>query len=53
MFEFMYEMVTELAPTMQIIVYDHANLPNPWFQDAGRHNWRDGEALIPESWINP
>jgi Protein of unknown function (DUF3732) len=52
MFELMHEMVAELAPTMQIIVCDHANLPDPWFQDAVRHNWRDGEALIPALWIN-
>ncbi|MBS2965381.1 DUF3732 domain-containing protein [Actinocrinis puniceicyclus] len=36
---------------MQIIVSDHANLSEPWFQNSVRHNWRDGEALIPASWI--
>jgi hypothetical protein len=46
MFELMHEVVTELVPTVQIIVCDHANLPDQRFQDAVRHNWRDGEALL-------
>jgi small-conductance mechanosensitive channel len=25
--------VEELAPGMQVIVCDHANLPDPWFQE--------------------
>ncbi|MFB4193393.1 DUF3732 domain-containing protein [Streptomyces carpaticus] len=40
---------------LQIIVSDHANLPEPWFQDAVIANWRpdDGgnrNALIPFDW---
>jgi hypothetical protein len=42
----------ELAPGLQIIVCDHANLPEDWFQDAVRHNWRDGERLIPAVWLD-
>ena len=36
---------------MQIIVCDHANLLDPWFQDAVMHNWRHGEKLVSEAWI--
>ncbi|MCW3820659.1 DUF3732 domain-containing protein [Micromonospora sp. DR5-3] len=46
LFELMRDVVAELAPAMQIIVCDHANLPEPWFQSAVRHNWR-GDALVP------
>ena len=51
LFELMRDVVAELAPDMQIIVCDHANLPEPWFQSAVRHNWR-GNALIPVTWID-
>ena len=51
LFELMRDVTEELAPDMQIIVCDHANLPEPWFQEAVRHNWR-GDALIPAGWID-
>ena len=51
MFELMRDVVAELAPAFQIIVCDHANLADSWFQHSVRHNWREGEALIPASWI--
>jgi hypothetical protein len=44
--------VEELAPGMQVIVCDHANLPDPWFQESvGHNNWREGRKLIPDAWI--
>jgi uncharacterized coiled-coil protein SlyX len=51
MFELMRDVASELAPAMQIIVCDHANLLDPWFQDAVVHNWREGQKLIPDVWI--
>ncbi|MFJ4597740.1 MULTISPECIES: DUF3732 domain-containing protein [unclassified Kitasatospora] len=41
---------------LQIIVSDHANLPDAWFQDAVIANWRpndDGSrnALVPPGWL--
>ncbi|MET9615388.1 DUF3732 domain-containing protein [Kitasatospora indigofera] len=51
MFELMHNFVTALAPDFQLIISDHANLPDPWFQQCVRHNWRNGEALIPQEWI--
>jgi len=50
MFKLMKEVAAELAPEMQIIVIDHANLDEPWFAESVRHNWR-GEKLIPIDWI--
>ncbi|HXA62081.1 MAG TPA: DUF3732 domain-containing protein [Streptosporangiaceae bacterium] len=41
-----------LAPHPQIIVCDHANLPEEWFQESIQHNWRDGQKLIPQSWLD-
>lgn len=51
-FELLHSVTQELAPSMQIIVCDHANLDEPWFQEAvGENNWREGLKLIPDTWI--
>lgn len=50
LYELMRDVATELAPSMQVIVCDHANLPERWFQDAVVENWRDGDKLVPETW---
>ncbi|MEU7839243.1 DUF3732 domain-containing protein [Nonomuraea sp. NPDC049129] len=52
LFRLIYDVVRELAPDMQIIVCDHANLPEEWFRNSVMHNWRNGEKLIPQSWID-
>jgi hypothetical protein len=36
---------------LQIIVPDHANRPEEWFQQAVVENWRHGRALVPQSWL--
>ena len=40
-----------MAPEFQIIVCDHANLPEDRFQDAVQHNWREDRKLIPHGVI--
>ncbi|MGW4352256.1 DUF3732 domain-containing protein [Nocardia sp. NPDC004582] len=52
LFRLIYDVVQELAPGLQIIVCDHANLPEPWFQESIVHNWRHGQQLIPQEWID-
>jgi hypothetical protein len=52
MFRLLYDITADLSPNMQIIVCDHANLPEQWFRDSVVHNWRDGEALIPQAWLS-
>lgn len=52
MFTVMRDVVESLAPRMQIIVSDHADLADEaWFQDAVRHRWRGGLRLIPTEWL--
>lgn len=52
LFQLIHTVVEELAPGMQVIVCDHANLPDPWFKEAvGHNNWREGRKLIPDAWI--
>jgi hypothetical protein len=52
LFRLLYDVATELAPQFQIIVCDHANLPEQWFQDSVVHNWRSGRKLIPQNWLD-
>jgi len=40
-----------LTPDLQIIVMDHADLKDDWFQDAVSERWRNGVKLIPPGWI--
>jgi hypothetical protein len=41
----------ELAPGLQIIVMDHADLKDSWFETAVVERWRGGMKLIPSDWI--
>jgi hypothetical protein len=50
-FELVSEVVTELDKQLQVIILDHADFPEEWFQSAVRERWREGRALIPASWI--
>ncbi|MBM7443096.1 DUF3732 domain-containing protein [Streptomyces sp. HB132] len=52
LFQLMHQVVTELSPRFQIIVSDHADLPHPWYQASVRYNWRNGEKLIPTTWLD-
>jgi hypothetical protein len=52
MFALMNDLVSELAPALQIVVMDHANLLAPWFQDAVVEVWRGGNKLVPMEWLD-
>lgn len=52
MFTVMREVSDQLAPRMQIIVSDHADLLDvEWFQKAVKHRWRGGIRLVPTEWL--
>lgn len=51
LFKLLHEYCDELAPDMQIIVTDHVELLDDWFRDSITERWRDGIALIPQSWL--
>ena len=51
MFETMRDVVDMLAPRFQIIVSDHANLDEEWFQASIRQQWRNGAKLVPSEWL--
>ncbi|MGG0935500.1 DUF3732 domain-containing protein [Brevibacillus centrosporus] len=52
LYQLLFDVCTEMAPHLQIIVLDHANLIEPSFQEALIEDpWRNGRALIPQEWI--
>jgi hypothetical protein len=50
LFALLRDVAAELQE-LQIIVPDHANLPDDWFQEAVVENWRGGLALVPRDWL--
>ncbi len=47
------QVVADLEDRLQVIVIEHADFDVDWYQEAVRQRWRDGDALIPQSWIDP
>ena len=51
MFKWIFETVQSLSPGLQVIITDHADIDEEWFQEAVRdQKWRGDFALIPKSW---
>ena len=50
LFKLIADAARELAPQLQIIVMDHADLKHDWFQSAVVERWRKGVKLVPQSW---
>ncbi len=51
LFELIFSVTEQLESELQVIITDHADLHAPWFQQAVVARWRNGEKLVPESWI--
>lgn len=53
LFKLLYDFSTKDAPGFQIIVTEHANLRNDWFQDSLVEDpWTKPPALVPDDWPN-
>lgn len=50
MFELVFEAVAKLAPRFQVIITEHADINESWYQDAVVEKWRGGMKLVPEDW---
>ncbi|CDN47166.1 DUF3732 domain-containing protein [Neorhizobium galegae] len=51
LFEMLYRFVTEDAPGFQLIVTEHANLRDDWFQQSLVETpWAKPPALVPDDW---
>lgn len=51
LFKLIADAAAELAPKLQIIIMDHADLKQDWFQNSVVERWRGGFKLVPVSWI--
>jgi Protein of unknown function (DUF3732) len=50
-FELLRATVRELEGTLQIIVMDHVEFDDAWFEHAvGDNRWRGGRGLVPDDW---
>ncbi len=50
MFRLVFDAVGEVAPGFQVIVTEHADLNENWYQAAVSERWRGGLKLVPEDW---
>ena len=50
MFEFVFEVVKSTAPALQVVITEHADISEKWFQDAVVERWRSGQRLVPSDW---
>ncbi|MDX5895201.1 DUF3732 domain-containing protein [Rubrobacter radiotolerans] len=50
LFEVIFEAVSRSNGRMQVIITDHADLPEERFQNAVVARWRGGDALVPNDW---
>ena len=51
LFKLIFDVTEELTPNLQVILTDHADLKEDWFQSAIVERWRGGKKLVPISWI--
>jgi Protein of unknown function (DUF3732) len=52
LYRLMYDEVAHHDGALQLIVLDHADFADQWFQDSVVQRWRDGAALIPADWLD-
>lgn len=50
MFELIFKAVAEVAPGLQVIMTEHADLTEDWYGKAVVERWRRGLKLVPEGW---
>jgi hypothetical protein len=50
MFRLIFEAVEAVAPGLQVILIEHADLNEDWYRDAIVERWRGGKKLVPENW---
>jgi len=50
MFRITLDVVNTLTPNFQVIITDHADIAEDWFQDSVIERWRGAEKLVPISW---
>ena len=52
LYRLMYDEVAAHNGALQLIVLDHADFGDDWFQASVVQRWREGGALIPSEWLH-
>ena len=52
LFALIERVTRDLSPAFQVILIDHADLKEKWFEDAVVERWRHGKKLVPQDWIS-
>jgi hypothetical protein len=50
MFRFVFNVVNDLSPDFQVIITEHADIKEDWYQGAIIERWRGGLKLVPDEW---
>ena len=50
MFQLVFAAVKEVTPNLQVVITEHADLSDDWYQAAVIERWRAGPKLVPEDW---
>ena len=50
MFKFVFDVVTKLAPNFQVVIAEHADINETWYDEAVIERWRGGLKLVPDDW---
>jgi hypothetical protein len=50
-YRWLFETAREITPGFQLIIVDHADLDEPWFQEAVVERWWGTQALVPQDWL--
>jgi hypothetical protein len=53
MFKFLFDVVAAISPGLQVIVTEHADLNEAWYQERIVERWRKGLKLVPDDWPGP
>jgi len=50
MFKFVFDVVETLKPGFQVVITEHADINEDWYQAAVVERWRGGLKLVPDDW---
>jgi len=50
MFRLVFDVVKGIAPGFQVVITEHADISEDWYQQAVVERWRGGPKLVPEDW---
>ncbi len=52
MFKLVFSVVAALTPSFQVIITEHADIDEEWYQGAVVERWRGGRKLVPVEWTD-